>query len=63
MELLVTPMPVIALAGFIAITEHARIVYDIRQTVLEGMRRARQWNAAGATEPTPRILFSARTIH
>ena len=42
MELFVTPMPVIALAGFIVITEHALLVYDIRQTVLEGMRRARQ---------------------
>ena len=42
MELLVAPIPVIALVGLIVITEHARLIHDIRQTVLEGMRRARQ---------------------
>jgi hypothetical protein len=41
-EHLVAPMPVIALAGLIVITKHALLVYDIGQTVFEGMRRGRQ---------------------
>ena len=42
MELFFTPMPVIALAGFIVITEHALLVNDVGQMVLEGMRQAPQ---------------------
>ena len=61
MELFVTPIPVIALAGFIVITEHALLVYDIRQMVLEGMLEPDN-GMRQAPQNQLRELVSARTI-
>lgn len=63
MEFFVTPMPVIAFAGFIVITEHALLVYDKNaKRYLKGCIE-REKGCGRRHKTSSANLFSARTIH